>query len=781
MNPLFAVALRQQAVYVPEAAPPAAAPLAETTGVLVANLVKLGFGVSEPLLQALNAATPSFQLGVLEAIREVLGVNKNWTPLVKGWDVPTGESVTDHLVTFFVNLVGGRGTELPCGHTIPPGTFPLERYNGCPFCGRPFVVGELELDAQGSTLKLLSLWGEPEVIEHFRSLLLSKTALDATQVASLTQLVTALPLPAVEIPMKETRLVVIDALVNRGEPAQAQALFETPTDILRYLWFKQTGLMQVAEPRTILARAAKNVRHVADEVGNITMPATGRWRQLLAALQQLGWFKPHDSQPPDAPPPAQAHRSQALQAQAAKLKLKYTRKQCWQVASWLNALPLATATACEMMHPKRRMWVRFIRALRLGEYSRRAGFEPLRKLLDAFYNGNYEVFSGKLERARLAKQAEETFALLKQRPGLFARSLFANMLWFGPEVALAEFHQVIDRVPARLVFTLNSLAENYFSPAGVRTVKPLGGVAKSVPKHRLLALYEPARLAAMKSQLEDLCLTTVRKRFAAIPNSNRTIFIDPLLFKLPVAIGDRSESVQDLPATLMGTRFPVAGDAVRLFMQWGAGMQAQHLDMDLSCHLASANRQEICSFCQLTATGCKHSGDIREIPDQVGTAEYVEINLPELERAKVDYLVFTCNAYSRGSITPNLVIGWMNSGHPMKVSETTGVAYDPSCVQHQVRITRGAAKGLVFGVLEVATREIIWLEMAFAGQVVQNLNTATVQGLLAKLNSKLSVGNLLMLKAEAQQLSCLETPTADENYTAEWARDSAAVTALLVD
>jgi hypothetical protein len=183
----------------------------------------------------------------------------------------------------------------------------------------------------------------------------------------------------------------------------------------------------------------------------------------------------------------------------------------------------------------------------------------------------------------------------------------------------------------------------------------------------------------------------------------------------------------------------------------------------------------------LTATGCKHSGDIREIPEQVGTAEYIEINLPGLERAKVDYLVFTCNAYSRGSITPNLVVGWMNSSHPMKVSPTTGVAYDPSCVQHQVRITRGAAKGLVFGVLEVATREIIWLEMAFAGQVVQNLNTATVQGLLAKLNSKLSVGNLLLLKAEAQQLSCLETPTADENYTAEWARDAAAVTALLVD
>jgi len=122
---------------------------------------------------------------------------------------------------------------------------------------------------------------------------------------------------------------------------------------------------------------------------------------------------------------------------------------------------------------------------------------------------------------------------------------------------------------------------------------------------------------------------------------------------VPVAIGDRAETVQDLPAALMGTRFPVAGDAVRLFMQWGFGLAAQHLDMDLSCHIAFAGRHELCSFSRLVATGCKHSGDIREIPDLVGTAEHIEIDPRELEQARADYLVFTCNAYSRGSITPS--------------------------------------------------------------------------------------------------------------------------------
>ena len=123
----------------------------------------------------------------------------------------------------------------------------------------------------------------------------------------------------------------------------------------------------------------------------------------------------------------------------------------------------------------------------------------------------------------------------------------------------------------------------------------------------------------------------------------------------------------------------------------------------------------------------------------------------------------------------------MNSKYPMKISEKTGVAYDPSCVDHQVRVTQNVAKGLVFGVLDVAKREIVWLEMTFGGQVVGGLDFKGVQALLAKLNSKLNIGNLLQLKAEAQGLTITENEIADEVYTAQWAMNPAVVTQLLVD
>ena len=151
----------------------------------------------------------------------------------------------------------------------------------------------------------------------------------------------------------------------------------------------------------------------------------------------------------------------------------------------------------------------------------------------------------------------------------------------------------------------------------------------------------------------------------------------------------------------------------------------------------------------------------------VGTAEYIELSLPELDRIKANYVAFTCNAYSYGALSPNLVVGWMNSANPMSISEETGVAYDPSCVQHIVRISEGnLSKGLVFGVLDVAKREIIWLEMPFTSQTVRGADNFSIEALLHKLEAKLTIGQLLDIKAKAQNLANVTNPDeAVEVYT----------------
>ena len=714
----------------------------------IARLKENGFCVSEELLHALNAVPTSRLAEITECINDVMGVELNWASLVKGWDVPTGETLADHLITLLANIFGEeagfKGTTLPCGHLIPEGTFPIERYNGCPFCGTPFETADFVYKGQASKLKELRLFTASDMERVFTSLLSSATPLDATQKDSLEQLLREFPLPEdAGIAMKETAMLVIKLLVEQGKADEASALLKTPTDVLRYLWYEKTGYVQIIEPKTLIAHARRLYYHM--------------WGPLDQSAD-------------------------AAKGMKERLMLKYDRKACLRVAKWLNAIPMTARQAAENMNPKRGMWVRMIRALRLGEYSRKKGFDHLAEILDVFYKQDFSTWQGRVDKACQANDADKTLDLLKERPGMFARCLFATMLRFGSDKVLAAFDETADKLPARLLLSLGNAADQYFNPKEVRMARPITGVPRQIQPNKLLALYGDDDREAMAQAVNDLYKTSMERRFAMQKTEAKTIYIDPSLYHIPVSVGDRTTTIQDTSCALMGTRFPVEGDAVRLFLHWGKGLHAQPLDMDLSARIVLSNNKVLeCAYYSLTCVGATHSGDIRHIPEMVGTAEYIELSLPTLEKAKAKYVMFTCNAYSTGALSPNLMVGWMDSAYPMKVSDKRGVAYDPSCVQHMVRVSEGnLSKGLVFGVLDVAKREIIWLEMPFTSQTLRGASGEVVEALLHRLETKLSVGELLEIKAKAQGLTKTENADeADETYTYEWALNPAEVTQLL--
>lgn len=712
-NTLTIVALRYRALYLDihredinlnsEATAPVMA--------LVARLKENGFCLSEELLHALNAVSADTLAEITKCINNVMGVNLNWAPLVKKWNVPTGENRADHLLTLFTNLLGGKeagfkGTTLRCGHFIPEGTFPLERYNGCPFCGTPFRTANFVYKGQGSKLKELRLFTNKDMQNVFASLLASPTPLDATQKDSLEKLLTEFPLPEdVQVAMKETAMLVVKTLISHDKTKEAAALLKTPTDILRYLWYEKTGLVQIVEPKTLVAHARRMYYHV---FGPLDMGA-----DAAVDMKQ-------------------------------KLKLKYNRKACSRVALWMNSLPMTARQAAENMNPKRGMWVRMIRALRMGEYSRKKGMKHLAEIIDVFYNQSYSTWQGRVDKARTENDA--------------------------------------DKLPARLLLSLGNAAESYFDFNATRLARPITGGAVSIEPNKLLALYNETERQKMASDVMDVYKESMVRRFAAKKTEAKTIYIDPTLYKIPVGVGDRATTIQDTSCALMGTRFQVEGDAVRLFLQWGKGLHAQPLDMDLSCRITFDNyTTDECAFYNLSCVGAKHSGDIRSIPEMVGTAEYIELSMPDLLAAKAKYVMFTCNAYSCGTLSPNLVVGWMDSAYPMQLSEETGVAYDPSCVQHMVRISESnLSKGLVFGVLDVEKREIVWLEMPFTSQTIRGADSMSAEALLSKLEAKLTIGELLDWKAMAQNLEPVVTAQeADEAYTYEWALNPADVARLL--
>ncbi len=747
---LLRIALRQKAVYLNNGSTPGT-PYQPTAELLAftARLRGNGYVLSEELLHALAHASTQQLESITDTIDEVLGIKLNWMPLVKGWNVPTGESAIYHFLTWVANSlpegISVEGTRLPCGHLIPDGTFPLERYNGCPFCGMPFKTADFVYTGQGSKLQELRLFTDTDMQHLLASLLNSPTPLDATQKDSLQLLLSVYPLPEnVNIKMKETTMMVVDALLALGDEQAAAAYMRTPADVLRYLWYKKTGLVQIIEPKTLIEHERRLNTHI--------------------------WMVEDKSE-------------EAAASKREGLKLKYDRTWCRRVARWLNDLPMSHAQACENMNPKRGLWVRMIHALRLGEYSRKQGYKKLHDLLDMFYKQNYTTWQGCVDKARQDNDADTTLTLLQQRPGLFARALFATMLRFGTDKTLKAFMQVTDTLPARLLLSLGNAAELYFAPNGTRLVRPLTGGQKAIEPHPLVKTKSAQACAEIVKQVHELYANAMRRKFATSKTGDEpsSMFIDPSLYDIPVSVGDRATTTQDTACALTGTRFPVEGGEVRLFMQWGQGLPAQPLDMDLSCRIVFTGRKPVeCAYFNLTAPGAKHSGDIRHIPDQVGTAEYIQLSLPELTEAGAQYVIFTCNAYSEGAIAANLMVGWMNSANPMRLSEETGVAYDPSCVQHLVRISENnLSKGLVFGMLDVDAREIIWLEMPFIGQNIESMDTRAAEALLRRLRNKLSIGKLLEIKAEAQGITLKPADEAEICYTYEWALNPAEVAALL--
>jgi len=70
--------------------------------------------------------------------------------------------------------------------------------------------------------------------------------------------------------------------------------------------------------------------------------------------------------------------------------------------------------------------------------------------------------------------------------------------------------------------------------------------------------------------------------------------------------------------------------------------------------------------------------------------------------------------------------------------------------------------------------------MAFNGQTIGSLNIKNVKALLDKLSAKISIGELLLVKAKAQRLTEVADPAiADEAYTAASALDTTLISSLL--
>ena len=369
----------------------------------------------------------------------------------------------------WIQLLFGRkrlskGTALPCGHHIPDGIFPLDKYHGCPFCGAQFQVSDLVYRGKTDRLDELRLFTDEDIVKLYHTLLCSTASLYGARKKCLRHLLATYPVPEnIVIENDYNLMYVMRFFAEQGRVGEASRFIRTPTDILRYLWFEKTGYLRIIEPKKLLQYAAR-------------------------------WKSP-----------------EAVAARKRQLRLKYGRKKCQCVAVWLNSIPMPAAEAAKDMNPKRGMWVRMIRALRLGEYSRRKGYEHLAEILDVFYKKEYTTWQGAIDKAA---DADAVLKMLKERPGLFARCLFSTMLRFGAEATINAFNEISDELPLRRLQLLVYLAYSYFNPGKSRLARPVTGGRYRIPVNKHLHQYSKEERWAMVRMVGNVYRASIQRREA---------------------------------------------------------------------------------------------------------------------------------------------------------------------------------------------------------------------------------------------------------------------------
>ena len=190
------VAFVNNALYLPGDA------VSDTMTADVANLLltlnRHGYAVDEDCLHHLNALGHDALAAIEEYVREEYLTDANWASLIRQWNErPTGVSFINYFITALANLapeLQGRGVTLPCGHFIPDGVFDLTRYNGCPFCGTPFVTAKANLEIhQPDDLKILRRWTLADAEKQASELIAMPTPLDYAKTTRLSNLLDGLP------------------------------------------------------------------------------------------------------------------------------------------------------------------------------------------------------------------------------------------------------------------------------------------------------------------------------------------------------------------------------------------------------------------------------------------------------------------------------------------------------------------------------------------------------------------------------------------------------------
>ena len=352
-------------------------------------------------------------------------------------------------------------------------------------------------------------------------------------------------------------------------------------------------------------------------------------------------------------------------------------------------------------------------------------------VVSAFFAGEAVTYNSKLETAFRNKDLRAVIALLKEKPGVFARR-FNQALSLATEInpsktypavpVISAFASVSNDVPVQVLWQMLNFFEGRDDEKSFVFPKKKGASPFSY-ENDFIALT-PADLQATKDNLR----AAISRHYAKMESlEGKTVFVAPEMAGFTVPQAQRSAS-RALKAVGRGSRISIAEKAncIRGFVYWvGSGV-----DLDLSIvfmnekfemlhRVAYYSQRLSLSDCGVTEGEdvdefiAVHSGDITSAPK--GATEYVDFDVERARRIPgCRYVALVVNSYSGDGFCtlPAAFCGAMER----EAMNNDGEVFEPSSVRFKADLCGDNVQCIPM-VIDLIDNQFIWTDVAVKGDI----------------------------------------------------------------
>lgn len=399
----------------------------------------------------------------------------------------------------------------------------------------------------------------------------------------------------------------------------------------------------------------------------------------------------------------------------------------------------------DMLRWKNR-WIRLGEKLHPGEFKNE--FPQAYGAFDVLRNGlPSNTFNSRLEKALELNDVEAALALLKTRPGDFARRLDHLLRIAGgrQEDVAFDFGKVAGKVSTPVLLQLCHHFKNRAQRRPLRVFFPKAQLAKAQAIADCLPPIPPlvCELAA------GLCRKALLERFARLPALG-DCYLDLELKNYMVPFSQRSAS-KALRTTSRGSRMALPEtNVLRFFAWWKNGRYRTDIDLSAAVFDESFAFIDALTYYNLKNFGGCHSGDIVDAPD--GASEFIDISIDKVLKHHGRYVVMSLLSYTDQPFCdlPECFAGWMAREQPQ-----SGEVFEPKTVQDKLDIACNT-KVSIPAIFDVVERQVIWVDIALTRNPSWYNNVAgNLYGIQLSLRAlvdlnKPTLYDLLLLHAEAR-------------------------------